>query len=250
MKDYENGYHISFFRPTTERARFNRGIVVWLTTIWFVAIFGFHIALRVLQKPTPEPAFTAFERVWEGIKDGTANNNDHQVFAASALSVLGKIALNEDERLLLSESMSRSTLLLEPDSSRAELIARVTAFEAMKAGGAAYNDPSYIDAKNRLAEKSVSLVGLEAQDPLTRILPLELTVRNTGSLSDEAAARLPSIMEKYLVHNQSVLTDTVFLGFPFHYFYSSVFLLILFIGLCWLYCVRADRRNKILGIVD
>jgi uncharacterized membrane protein len=250
MKEQENGYHISFFKPTTERARFNRGIVVWLTTIWFVAIFGFHIALRVLEKPTPEPPLIAFENVWENIKNGTFGDNDLQVFTRSTLSVLGKIAINEDERLLLSGSMSWSAFRLLPDSVRSEFETGVSEFETLKASGIAFNDPSYIEAKNRLSMKFTPLIGLSVQDPLTRILPLELTVQGIGSLTDEAADRLPSIMQKYLIHNQSVLTDTVFLGFPFHYFYTSVFLLILFIGLCWLYCVRADRRNKILGIVD
>lgn len=250
MKDYENGYHISFFKPTTERARFNRGIVLWLTTIWFVAIFGFHIALRVLEKPTPEPPLIAYENVWENIRYGTYGEADLQAFARSTLSVLGKIAINEDERLLLSGSMSWSALGLVPEPVRQEITAEIAEFEAMKASGIAYNDPSYIDAKNRIAGKFTPLIGLSVQDPLTRILPLELTTQGIGSLSDEAVTRLPSIMQKYLLHNQSVLTDTKFLGFPFHYFYSSVFLLILFIGLCWLYCVRSDRRNKILGIVD
>jgi putative solute:sodium symporter small subunit len=51
-------------------------------------------------------------------------------------------------------------------------------------------------------------------------------------------------MTKYATHNQSVLTDFAFLGFPFHYFYSGVFLLILFVFLCWLYCIRLERLQK------
>jgi putative solute:sodium symporter small subunit len=250
MKDADNGYHISFFKPTTERARFNRSIVIWLTAIWFIAIFGFQIALRVLEKPTPEPPLIAFENVWESIKDGTAGEDELQAFARSTLSVLGKIAITEDERLVLSRSMSWSAFRLVPESIQPEIAKEVSDFETLKTDGIAFNDPFYLDAKNGIAKKFTPLIALSTDDPLTRILPLELTTQGIGSLSDEAISRLPSIMQKYLVHNQSVLTDTKFLGFPFHYFYTSVFLLILFIGLCWLYCVRADRRNKILGIVD
>ena len=57
-------------------------------------------------------------------------------------------------------------------------------------------------------------------------------------------------MGLYLIHNRSVLTDTKFLGFPFHYFYTAVFLLILFVGLCWLYCIRTDMFHKKYGIED
>ena len=250
MKESDNGYHISFFKPTTDRARFNRGIVVWLASIWFIAIFGFHIVLRVIEKPTPEPPFTAFENVWESVKNGTAEKSELQAFAHSTLSVLGKIAITEDERSLLARSMSWSATLLTPDSLRSGMIAEISDFEVLKASGVSFNDEVYIAAKNSLANIFIPFLGLSKQDPLTRILPLEITAKGIASLPEEAVNNLPSIMQKYLVHNQSVLTDTKFLGFPFHYFYSSVFLLILFIGLCWLYCVRSDRRNKLLGITD
>ncbi len=250
MKESDTGYHISFFKPTTERARFNRSIVIWLASIWFIAIFGFHILLRVIEKPTPEPPFTAFENVWESVKKGTAEKHELRAFAHSTLSVLGKIAIEEDERALLSRSMSWSAILLAPDSLRPVLTSEISDFEALKASGVGLNNEMYVAAKNSLAKNFIPVLGLSRLDPLTRILPMELTTKDVASLPEEAVNTLPSIMQKYLVHNQSVLTDTKFLGFPFHYFYSAVFLLILFIGLCWLYCVRSDRRNKLLGIDD
>jgi putative solute:sodium symporter small subunit len=250
MKESDNGYHISFFKPTTDRARFNRGIVIWLASIWFIAIFGFHILLRVIEKPTPEPALTAFENVWESVKNGTAGKSELQTFAHSTLSVLGKIAIKEDERSLLSRSMSWSAILLAQDDLRPLMIAEISEFEALKASGVSFNDAAYTAAKSSLAKSFIPVLGLSRLDPLTRILPLELTTEDIASLPAEAVSSLPDIMQKYLVHNQSVLTDTKFLGFPFHYFYTSIFLLILFIGLCWLYCVRSDRRNELLGISD
>ena len=60
MESQKNDYHISFFKPTTDIARLNRNIVVFLVCIWTVAIFGFQIALKVFEKPTPEPAYLAF----------------------------------------------------------------------------------------------------------------------------------------------------------------------------------------------
>ena len=52
---------------------------------------------------------------------------------------------------------------------------------------------------------------------------------------------LDEIMELYLTHNQSFLTDSNFMGFPFHYWYTAQFLLILFVLLCLLYAVLIDK---------
>jgi putative solute:sodium symporter small subunit len=57
-------------------------------------------------------------------------------------------------------------------------------------------------------------------------------------------------MEKHLTHNRSVLTDTKFLGFPFHYFYTAVFLLVLFVGLCLVYCRLMDDLSAKYGMEE
>ncbi|MEX0988498.1 MAG: DUF4212 domain-containing protein [Bacteroidales bacterium] len=250
MKDAENGYHISFFKPTTERARFNRNLVVWLASVWFITIFGFQIALRVMQKPTPEPSFTIFENVWDNISNSTATEGEIRQFGFSVLSVLGKVAITHDERVILSEAMSWSVYKLVPDSLQPGVYAEMQDFAALKAAISNISDEEYIEAKQFLSDKYGNLLGLSPYDPRRIVIPIELTVNNIESLSDASVHSLPSIMEKYLVHNQSVLTDIKFLGFPFHYFYTAVFLLVLFVGLCWIYCVRSDRRNKVLGIED
>lgn len=250
MKETENQYHLSFFKPTTDRARFNRNLVIWLASIWFVAIFGFQIALRVLGKPTPEPSFTTFENVWENVKAGAASQEEARQFGQVTLSVLGKVAIDPDERSILSQAMSWSLISMFPDSVHASIIDEIKAFMLQKKEISNIGDEAYVETKRLLSDKYSPALGLEATDVRTRILPIELTTVNISGLSDEAVNNLPGIMKKYLVHNQSFLTDFVFLGFPFHYFYTAVFLLILFVGLCWLYCVRTDRRDKILAIED
>ncbi len=87
-------------------------------------------------------------------------------------------------------------------------------------------------------------------DIRVKIAPLEVHSSLLESFNDENRKVFMEAMDLYLVHNQSVLTDTNFLGFPFHYFYTAVFLLILFVGLCWLYCVRTDMFNKKYGIEE
>lgn len=250
MKETENGYHISFFKPTTESARFNRTLVVWLASIWFIAIFGFQILLRLIEKPTPEPAYVSFEKTWDNVKNGSASELDYQLFGQATLSVLGKIAITPNERTELADGLSYSLYNICSDTMRSALVTKIADFENLKTGIVDIADTEYVKTKMMLAKNLSPMLGLNELDARTLILPIELTAIDINTLSGETLSDLPSIMEKYLIHNQSVLTDTVFLGFPFHYFYTAVFLLILFVGLCWLYCVRTDRRNLKLGIED
>ncbi len=250
MNEPDNSYHISFFKPTTPQARFNRNLVIWLASIWFIAIFGFHILLRIIEKPVPEPAYTAFIGSWDAVKSGEASTNDLQMLGQSTLSVLGKIAISDEERTILSGAMSHAMLKLFHDSIQSEYLATVSGFESLRSRITNIRDEEYVGAKMELAKKLGPMLGLSELDARNRILPVEISAGNVESLSEEIKTKLPGIMEKYLIHNQSALTDFIFLGFPFHYFYTAVFLLVLFVGLCWLYCIRTDRRNRILGIED
>ena len=126
----------------------------------------------------------------------------------------------------------------------------IEGFEKYAEGIENINDEKYIDMKNTLSVALSKVIGLEEQDVRATILPLELNSKQSKELSAETIEKLPVVMKKYLVHNQSVLTDAVIFGFPFHYFYTAVFLLILFVGLCWIYCVRIDNLNKKFNIAD
>jgi putative solute:sodium symporter small subunit len=96
----------------------------------------------------------------------------------------------------------------------------------------------------------VEIFNLHPLDVRGKIAALEVKSSLMGSFDANSRKIFEEAMELYLIHNRSVLTDTIFLGFPFHYFYTAVFLLILFVGLCWLYCVRTDMFNKKYGIED
>ncbi|MDZ7633356.1 MAG: DUF4212 domain-containing protein [Bacteroidales bacterium] len=82
------------------------------------------------------------------------------------------------------------------------------------------------------------------------ILAASLQRNYPGSLTDSSFERLPALMRLYMTHNQSVLTDTRFLGFPFHYFYTAVFLLVLFVALCIVYNKLVEWRLNKEGIVE
>ncbi|MBN1116608.1 MAG: DUF4212 domain-containing protein [Bacteroidales bacterium] len=250
MNDSPNDYHISFFKPTTPQAKANRNMAVWLALIWAVSIFGFQFLLRILEKPTPEPAYSTFEQVWPEILKGEATQANLQELSKVSLSVLGKIAIAPEDKPVLDNAFNWSVFQLITDSVQEAYLTKIAGFEKYKEEIENINDKKYIDMKNTLSEALSKVIGLDRNDVRTTILPLELNSVQCKELSAETYSNLPKVMEKYLVHNQSVLTDTVILGFPFHYFYTAVFLLILFVGLCWIYCVRTDNLNAKFNIAD
>ena len=250
MNNSSDEYHISFFKPTTPHATANRNLVVWFVIIWFFAIFGFQILLWAIEKPTPEPAYVTFQKVWPKMESSSASTTELQELGQVTLSVLGKLALSPDDKAALNNVLSWAVYTLTADSDKESLITTIKEFEKLKADITNISDPVYIESKMTLSGKLSPLLKLSTRDIRTKLLPLELTAENMTAISEQTAKTMPGIMKKYLVHNQSFLTDFKFLGFPFHYFYTAVFLLILFVGLCWLYCVKTDSLNKKLGIVD
>lgn len=248
MEPSENQYHISFFKPTTESARHNRNMVVQLVLIWAVAIFGFQVLLKILEKPVPEPAYTLFQSSWEAIEAGSASAGDYQGAGQAILSVMGKVAINPDDLLVLENALSSFAYALS--DQKEALKSDLAEFEALASNVTDIRDETYLAKKNELVPVLASLFALHEQDVRSKIAPLGLKSGLMESFEDPDRAQLTGIMGLYLIHNRSALTDAKFLGFPFHYFYTAVFLLILFVGLCWLYCVRTDMYNKKYGIED
>jgi putative solute:sodium symporter small subunit len=223
-------------------------MVVQLVLIWAVAIFGFQILLKILEKPVPEPAFVLFESSWQAIEAGTPSLSDYQGVSQSILSVLGKVAIKEEDKLILENALS--SMAFEIAEQKQALKSAVAEFEALAAEITDIGDEAYIAKKNELIPQLAELFALSELDVRSKIAPLGLKSGLMESFEDPDRAQLTGIMGLYLIHNRSVLTDAKFLGFPFHYFYTAVFLLILFVGLCWLYCVRTDMYNKKYGIED
>ena len=250
MDNSKGDYHISFFKPTTPQALANRNLVVWFVIIWVVSIFGFQILLKVIEKPTPEPAYVTFQNVWENVTSDAPGEKEVIEFGQASLSVLGKVAIDPGDKAVLDNALSWSLYQLTSDSLKESLIASIQNFEKVKAEITNISDEAYIKLKKSLSAELSPILSLNQLDVRSKILPLELTSANITGLTDDTKEKLPAVMKRYLIHNQSFLTDTQFLGFPFHYFYTAIFLLVLFVGLCWLYCVKTDKLNAKLNIVD
>jgi putative solute:sodium symporter small subunit len=250
MESSAESYNISFFKPTTPRARHNRNMVIWLVSIWFIAIFGFQILLKVLEKPVPQPAYLSFQESWSTILAGSYTDQDLREFGKSCLSVLGKIDVSPEAKTSLDDALSWAVYQLAPADERQDLVNQILDFQTVSASITTLDDKKYTDLKSALSVRTSAILGLSEYDVRRNIIPFELQHEGIANLDEETKVSLPGVMEKYLVHNQSVLTDTRFIGFPFHNFYTAVFLLILFVGLCWIYCVRIDTMNKKLEIAE
>jgi len=227
-------YEVNFFRPLSEHAKGNKKLISRLAIIWAIAVFGFHFVLIFVTTPTAEQTLSDFNSVWPQVLDEASTTNEtKQVFAKSMLMVLGKnIAVKENHKAVLKESLSWVVYSMQEDSKKS-----------------LYNSEPNGEAVNA----AITSIGLKSEgfDKIMRdLLPSSLVKVENSLLSAESKKALPEIMKLYLIHNQSFLTDFQFLGFPFHYWYTAQFLLILFVVLCLIYAVTIDKMNKRFGFVE
>jgi putative solute:sodium symporter small subunit len=186
----------------------------------------------VLNKPTPEKAYTVFESVWPDVVDN-ADAQACQQLSRSLLSVLGKnIAVTDDHKAILKKSLSWAVYTMTADSARAPL--------------AAAPNETAVD----LAKTTIGLGSTGFEKIMVDLLPTSLVKVETDQLGEDCKKALPGIMKLYLVHNRSALTDFKFIGFPFHYWYTAQFLLIMFVVLCLIYAMYIDKINKKYDFVE
>jgi putative solute:sodium symporter small subunit len=250
MESNNNDYHISFFKPTTESARRNRNMVVQFVLIWAVAIFGFQILLRIVQKPTPEPALIQFQTEWPRFLNGESDMESLKSISQSALMVLGKVNINPADKAALDNLISYTAINIADSTQKIELATKLARFEEIAITTEDITSQDYVAVKNELIPLLQNLYGLGPFDVRGKIAALEISSNMMGEITQNNIATIETAMSFYLTHNRSFLTDFRFLGFPFHYFYTAVFLLILFVGLCWMYCIRTDKFNKDYSIED
>ena len=230
-----NPYAVNFFKPKTAHTRADMRMISVMVLVWVVAVFGFQFLLMATNKPTPEPALKSFEDAWPGVKSGVADAVDQQAVARVTLSVLGKnVALKAGDKEVLLDALNVTVLKLIPGDQQA-------AYQAALADGA---------KKAEAAKMAAAAIGLKDSgfDKLRAdLLPSSLqSVDSSVAISE----KLPEVMNLYLVHPSGPLTKMKFMGFPFHYWYTAQFLLILFVGLCLIYAVTTDKLNRKYGSLD
>lgn len=250
-------YNFSIFSPRNLHGRKNSNVIFAMLAIWAVAVFGFQFLLRAIEKPTPEKALTLFETEWSGIAGGNEDEADYRALLNSLLMVKGKITVAVSDQELLSEAISSVIFRIVPDSLISLVNEKVAELEIMHSDIKTMKGQQYLDLKFRIQDASASLImilepftGFSTTSLEAPILAASLKKEYPVSLTEPSLNRLPDLMKLYLTHNQSVLTDSKFLGFPFHYFYTAVFLLILFVVLCIVYNILIEWRLKKEGIIE
>lgn len=227
-------YDFNFFKPSSAYARSNARLTGTIVIIWALAVFGFQFLLKAIEKPVPEEQLTRFEQVWPSVMDKTATPEQLQGLASTYLNLLGRyISLRSNENFKLCFTSIVYDLL--PDNERLYFLSLTK---------------KDLSERKSMTSGLATSIGLEENDILTQVLPYALVSYDGQPVDTKTLEAVPQIMRKHLVHNRSVLTDTKFLGFPFHYFYTSILLLVLFVVLCLVYCKLVDKIVEKHGMED
>ncbi len=250
-------YNFSIFQPRNLHGKKNRNVILSMLLIWAVAVFGFQFLLRAIEKPVPEKALVSFEKLWPSARAGQLTTDEAGIFLNTLINARGKGTLHPGEQKILSDAISCFTLLSLPENLRPGITAELSELQALRDAMPSQTAQAFLDTKKKITDISSRIVdevfpytGIRQGSLEASILSFSLKNDFPGSLNDPAFEGLDDLMKLYMTHNQSVLTDTNFLGFPFHYFYTAVFLLILFIALCIVYNLLIEWRLKKEGITE
>jgi len=251
-----NDYNFSLFKPVSPYGKRNRNLIITLLIIWFLAIFGFQGLLLIFQKPTPEKALITFESVWENVKSGNAGEQEKKELVSSLISVAGKSSVKAKDKLVLHNAITYYVLGMISDEEKTVLLEKVKELASTREKLSKASDAEYAGLKLDLAGIKAAInsianekTGIDPSNNKAAILPYSLNPENKELTIEEMEA-LPKLMKLYLTHNQSFLTDTKFLGFPFHYFYTAEFLLILFVLMSLFYSIRITQIQKKYSIIE
>lgn len=256
METSSNNYDFNLFKPVSQYGRKNRNLILILGTIWFVAIFGFQMLLLIFQKPTPEKSLITFESVWNNVKSGKATEQEKKDFVNSLISVAGKSSVKASDKGVLVNSLSWSVYSMISDSDKVILSGQIKELAVVREKLARANETEYPGLKSDLQRIKATInsianekTGVDPTNNKEAILPYNLSQDYNDPTPIEMDALL-KVMKLYLTHNQSFLTDTKILGFPFHYFYTAEFLLMLFVGLSLFYSIRITQLQKKFSIKE
>ncbi len=220
-------YEVNFFKPSTPFLKENiRAIIIGLT-IWFLATYGFQTLLKIMETPTPEATYVAYQQIAPKLADGSATAEEKVAAANTYLALLGKSgALLKNDALKTAFTSTVYDLL--PGDAKETLLAAAT-----KAASDSKVDVGFIN----------TALGITENPAMMAVVPYALIKVSPDKLAmtDEA---LKPVMDKFFIHNQSFLTDTIVFGFPFHYLYTALLLLTLFVLICLVYCFKIDGLMK------
>lgn len=227
MEEVSDKYDINFFTPHTPFLK-DATRLIWIgMIIWGVMTYGSQILFKIAEKPTPEAGYTVYEKVYPKLKANTATQEELVSISKVYLALVGK-SIPLQKNAGLKNAFTSTVHELLPDAQKDQLITTAAAAEKDKKV-----DTAFI----------VAALGISGNEAMKAAVPYALAPLDLNKKSTTSAG-IPAIMDKFLIHNQSVFTDTIFLGFPFHYIYSALILLTSFVLICLIYCRAIDKVMK------
>jgi len=220
-------YDVNFFKPSTPFLKENIRAIVIALVIWGVATYGFQILLRIIETPTPEPVYVEFQQAAAALADGSASTEQMVAGANFYLAMMGKSAalLGNDQLKQMFTSTVYNLLSGDEQQTLVDTAAQAASDRTV--------DVAFIN----------SALGITGNKAMMAVVPYALVPVAPESMVMADPAMKP-LMDKFFIHNQSVLTDTIVFGFPFHYLYTALILLVTFVLICLIYCQVIDRLMK------
>jgi len=196
-----DSYNFSLFSPRNLHGKKNRNVILTMLLIWAVAVFGFQLLLRAMEKPTPEKALTLFESVWPAAKSGDLTPADSKSLLGALVLVKGKNTVKPEDQQVIANAISSVTFKNVPDSIHTLLTDGIAEMESLKAKLVTAEDQEYLDVKAAIAEQKMDMIALSAsysgfgQGSLESAIFIS-SLNNTypASFDDITYTRLPAIM--------------------------------------------------------
>jgi uncharacterized membrane protein len=256
MESFEE-YNFSIFRPGNLHGRKNRNVIMTMLLIWAVSVFGFQFLLKAIEKPTPEKTLVTFMELWPSVRSGSVTPDSYNPFLTTLVLARGKNTLKSDEQKIISDAITCFTYRIIPDSAGRALGGIVATISDLRSSLASLKGEQFLEVKKRISghysdiiDATIKYTGFARGSLESSIFVYSLQTSFPSSMSDASFDRLENIMKLYMTHNQSFLTDSRILGFPFHYFYTAVLLLVLFVILCIVYNILVEWRLNKEGVVE
>ena len=224
-------YDVNFFKPSTPFLRENIRVIIIGLVIWGVMTYGSQILFKIVETPTPEAPYTAFQQIAPKLADGSATPEELVTAANFYLAGLGKsAALLKNDALKGAFTSTVYTLLSDAEKQTLMSVAET----------AATDKTVNVDFIN-------TALGITDNKAMMAVVPYALAPVSADKLAMTDDSLTP-VMDKFFIHNQSVFTDTIVFGFPFHYLYSALILLTAFVLICLVYCQVIDKLMKKYGM--
>ena len=118
--------------------------------VWAVAVFGFQILLRIIEKPTPEKALADFNSVWPDATVRDLKTVNYQTLLNSLILVKGKNMVNTDDQMILNKAISTITFSVAPDSLKSKMLSEISEIKELKSKIALSDGQEFLDIKSSI----------------------------------------------------------------------------------------------------